>query len=73
FFGYIVVLDCFHENGHAGCALGCFFSQYNVWSDELRRVDWSAAKPGNSGILKARHTVSYMTERHAVITCNILL
>ncbi|EJD35535.1 hypothetical protein AURDEDRAFT_75213, partial [Auricularia subglabra TFB-10046 SS5] len=67
------VLDCFHENGHTRCTLACFLSQYKDWSDELRRVNSSAAELGNSGILKVRRTVSYMTERHAVIMCHIFL
>ncbi|EJD45225.1 hypothetical protein AURDEDRAFT_64696, partial [Auricularia subglabra TFB-10046 SS5] len=61
------LIDGFHSKGHTRCSKACMISTFKKNSPSLQAVNSSAAECGNSGLLKIRRPLSYMTQRHAII------
>ena len=61
------LIDHFHSMGHTACSDACKLMAYTATNPELDRINSSAAECGNSGILRIRKSVSYMTQEHAII------
>ncbi|KAJ3556945.1 hypothetical protein NP233_g11861 [Leucocoprinus birnbaumii] len=69
----LFIIDNFHARDHTKCANACFASTYAKLDPELSEVNTSAAECGNSLILRIRKSVSYMSERRAIIYTKVFL
>ncbi|KAJ3567812.1 hypothetical protein NP233_g6119 [Leucocoprinus birnbaumii] len=69
----LFIIDNFHARDHTKCANACFASTYAKLDPELSEINTSAAECGNSLILRIRKSVSYMSERHAIIYTKVFL
>jgi len=63
----LFVIDAFHAKGHTRCGHSAFLKTYCETIPILTAVNSSAAECGNSGILRIRKSVSYMSQERAVI------
>ncbi|KDR65237.1 hypothetical protein GALMADRAFT_50349, partial [Galerina marginata CBS 339.88] len=61
------LIDHFHSMGHNSCGNACKLMTYVATNPDLDKINSSAAECGNSGILRIRKSVSYMTQDHAII------
>ncbi|PPQ69415.1 hypothetical protein CVT26_002453 [Gymnopilus dilepis] len=67
------LIDHFHSAGHSACGDPCKLKTYVSANASLDRINSSAAECGNSGILRIRKSVSYMTQDHAIIYTKVFL
>ena len=66
-------IDTFHAEGHTKCAPATFLSTYSAANPELTAINTSAGECGNSGLLKIRKSVSYMSQDRAIMYTNVYL
>ncbi|KAF9522519.1 hypothetical protein CPB83DRAFT_733749, partial [Crepidotus variabilis] len=69
----LFVIDAFHAKGHTKCGRSSFLSNYLKTNPEFIMVNSSAGECGNSGILRIRKSVSYMSQDRAIIYTKIFL
>jgi hypothetical protein len=63
----LFLIDGFHAKGHTRCSRACMLSNYQANDPELSKLNSSAAECGNSGLRKIRRSLSYMSQRHAIV------
>lgn len=63
----LFLIDWFHEEGHKRCSAACFLSTYAKHSSGLKDINTSAAECGNSGLLRIRKAMRYMSQRHSIV------
>lgn len=63
----LFVIDAFHAKGHTRCSHSAFLKMYHETIPVLTAVNSSATECGNSGILRIRKSVSYISQERAVI------
>ncbi|EJD48432.1 hypothetical protein AURDEDRAFT_60705, partial [Auricularia subglabra TFB-10046 SS5] len=61
------LIDKFHAQDHTRCSPACFLTGYADWNEALRVANSSAGECGNSSLLKIRKSLSYLSQRHAII------
>jgi len=61
------LIDDFHANGHTRCSNACRVEPYRKHDPRIRKVDSSAAECGNGALTRIEVSVSYMSQRHAVV------
>lgn len=69
----LFAIDEMHANGHTQCSQACFISNYMQVRPQLMPVNSSAAECSNSGLNRIRKSVSYMSQRHAILLTYIYL
>ncbi|KAH6884772.1 hypothetical protein BKA70DRAFT_1377642 [Coprinopsis sp. MPI-PUGE-AT-0042] len=67
------LIDHFHSQGHTKCSHAAFLSQYANVDPCLVHINSSAAECGNGGMRKIRKSVSYMSQKRAIIYTKIFL
>lgn len=66
-------IDLFHAPGHTKCSEAAMLAQYANTDPRLVSLNSSAGECGNSCLRRIRKSVSYMTEKHAVIYTKVFL
>ncbi|TFK60813.1 hypothetical protein BDN72DRAFT_778936 [Pluteus cervinus] len=66
-------IDGFHSKDHTKCSEAAFLKTYSDVDAGLVYINSSAAECGNSGILRIRKSVSYMTQERAIIYTRVFL
>ncbi|KAJ3556445.1 hypothetical protein NP233_g11977 [Leucocoprinus birnbaumii] len=69
----LFIIDNFHSRDHTKCAPACFASTYAELDPDFSTINTSAAECGNSLILWIRKSVSFMSERRAIIYTKVFL
>ncbi|KAJ3560575.1 hypothetical protein NP233_g10745 [Leucocoprinus birnbaumii] len=69
----LFIIDNFHSRDHTKCAPACFASTYAELDPDFSTINTSAAECGNSLILRIRKSVSFMSERRAIIYTKVFL
>jgi len=69
----LFVIDTFHAKGHTRCGHAAFLTTYCETDDSLMMVNSSAGECGNSGILRIRKSVSYMSQDRAILYTKVFL
>ena len=67
------LIDGFHAQGHTRCSKACSLPFYKKHDNLLADLNSSAAECGNSGIGRISKSLSYMTQRHAIIYTRVFL
>ncbi|XP_006463303.1 hypothetical protein AGABI2DRAFT_74130 [Agaricus bisporus var. bisporus H97] len=73
FAGSTFMIDKFHARDHTKCAPACFASTYAEFDPGVNAINTSAAECGNSLITRIRKSVSYMSQRRAIIYTKVFL
>ncbi|KAH6905379.1 hypothetical protein BKA70DRAFT_1504505 [Coprinopsis sp. MPI-PUGE-AT-0042] len=60
-------IDHFHSTGHTRCSPAAFLSEYANVDPRLVPINSSAAECGNGALKRIRKSVSYMSQRRAII------
>lgn len=66
-------IDSFHAKDHTKCAPATFLSTYSATNPALVPINTSAGECGNSGLLKIRKSVSYMSQDRAILYTQVYL
>jgi hypothetical protein len=66
-------IDHFHSAGHTKCSPAAFLSEYANVDPRLVQINSSAAECGNGGLKRIRKSVSYMSQKRAIIYTKIFL
>jgi hypothetical protein len=69
----LFVVDAFHAKGHTRCGRAAFLTTYCETNPGLLAVNSSAAECGNSGIVRIRKSVSYMTQERAIVYTKVFI
>ncbi|KAF6749911.1 hypothetical protein DFP72DRAFT_818384 [Ephemerocybe angulata] len=69
----LFVIDHFHSRGHTKCSPAAFLSEYANTDPRLVPINSSAAECGNSSLKRIRKSVSYMSQRRAVIYTKVFI
>jgi len=69
----LFVVDAFHAKGHTQCGWAAFLTNYCDTDLVLMTINSSAAECGNSGILRIRKSVSYMSQDHAILYTRVFI
>lgn len=69
----LFVVDAFHAKGHTRCGRAAFLTNYCETNPALLLVNSSAAECGNSGILRIRKSVSYMSQDRAILYTKVFI
>lgn len=66
-------IDSFHAKDHTKCAPATFLATYAAVNPILGAINTSAGECGNSGLLKVRKSVSYMSQDRAIMYTHVYL
>ncbi|KAH6917652.1 hypothetical protein BKA70DRAFT_1487785 [Coprinopsis sp. MPI-PUGE-AT-0042] len=66
-------IDHFHSMGHTKCSPAAFLSEYANVDPRLVAINSSAAECGNGGLKRIRKSVSYMSQKRAIIYTKVFL
>lgn len=69
----LFVVDDFHAKGHTKCGKAAFLKTYAAKDPLLKAINSSAAECGNSGILRIRKSVGYMSQTRAIIFTKVFI
>ncbi|EJD35014.1 hypothetical protein AURDEDRAFT_75654, partial [Auricularia subglabra TFB-10046 SS5] len=69
----LCICDKFHGSNHSSCSDACMMTNYIKTDPSLDKYNSSAAESGNSAMARIRKSMSYMTQRHAIIFVQVFL
>jgi len=67
------LIDDFHAKGHTRCTAACMLRTYRKGNSHVTKTNSSAAECGNSALTRIEKSVSYMSQRHAVVYTGVFL